>query len=222
MSLRSGGRQHLLSGLSDGSVRPRPLSEWTLLGVFGVLLTAVVVGVVGGVVGVGLAVAFVVAWLFLPTVYSFVAGHVLALGTTASALSAVELLFIEVGLLAVLFGPLTRSETRARGTVARSTLGFAFVLATVVVVALALHDEVWVSAVVLLLVAGFLTYGLHRYELLTLGLLTDEETDGTETSNEMTDDSETGTEDDTDNASAGLGPKQRPSEQETASRGGSS
>jgi hypothetical protein len=153
------------------------VNEWTLLGVFGVVLTAVVVGLVGGFTGIGFAIVFVVVWVFLPAVYSYAVGHVLTLGTTASALSVVELLFVEMGLLAVLFGPLTRPDFVNRGVVARSTLGFAFALFGLVVVGLALADQVWVTAVVLLLAGGVLMYGLHRYELVTLGLEIDDEDD---------------------------------------------
>jgi hypothetical protein len=180
MSSRTGGRR-LGTALRGVTVRPRPPSEWTLLGVFGVVLTAVVVGLVGGATGAGLAAAFVVVWLLLPAVYSYALGHVLALGTTASALAVVELLFVELGLLAVLFGPLTRPETHNRGSVARSTLGVGFALVGVVVVSLALTGLVWVTALVLVLVGCGLGYGIHRYGLVVLGLVDDSavaDTDG--------------------------------------------
>lgn len=169
MSSRTGVRR-LGTALRGVTVRPRPPSEWTLLGVSGAVLTAVVVGLVGGVTGAGLAAAFVGAWLLFPAVYSYALGHVLALGTTASALSVVELLFVELGLLAVLFGPLTRPDTRDHGSVARSTLGVGFALFGVVVVALALTGQVWVAALVLLVVGCGLGYGIHRYGLVVLGL----------------------------------------------------
>lgn len=186
MSSRSGSRHFRPRSLPDITVRPRPLHEWTLLGLFGVVLTAVVVGLVGGLTGVGLAVAFVVVWVFLPTVYSYAIGHVLALGTAASALSVVELLFIELGLLAVLFGPVTRPDLNHRGPIARSTLGFAFVSFSVVVVGLALTDQVWVTSIVLLFVSGTLMYGLHRYELVMLGFETDDRADDTQRSTDNT------------------------------------
>jgi hypothetical protein len=159
--------------LSDASVRPRPIAEWTLLGVFGVVLTTVVLGVVGGVAGVGLAAAFVAVWLLVPAVYSYALGHALALGATAGALPVVELLFVELGLLAVLLGPLTRPGRLGRRTVARSTIGLGFVLFAAVVVGLAVREDLQVATVVLLLAGAVLAYGLHRYELLVLGLLDD-------------------------------------------------
>jgi hypothetical protein len=181
MSLRSGTRRLRLPALSELSLRPRPVREWTLLGIFGVVLVGVVLSFVGGLVGVGLTIAFVVSWVFAPAVYSFALGHVLALGTTARALTVVELLFVEIGLLAVLFGPLTRAEVRNRGPIARATLGFGFTLGSVVVVGLALQDRVWPVSVLLVLAGIALVYSLHRYELVTLGLVRDDEdTDATD------------------------------------------
>jgi hypothetical protein len=175
MSLRSGGPRRLFA---NRSLRPRPLADWTLLGLFGVGLTGVVLSVVGGVSGVVLAVALAVVWGFFPPVYSYALGHVLALGTTARALTVVELLFVELGLLAVLFGPLTRAEVRDRGPIGRSTLGFGFALGGVVVVGLALQNALWPVSVLLVLCGLGLLYGLHRYELVALGLVDDDE-DGT-------------------------------------------
>jgi hypothetical protein len=174
MSLRNGARRLRRTFRAPRSVRPRPLAERTLLGAFGVVLTAAVLGLVGGVAGVGLAAAFVLAWLLFRPVYSYALGHVLALGATASALSVVELVFVELGLLGVLLGPLTSPELRSRGSLVRSTLGSGFVLFGVVVVGFALLEQTWGVAVLLVLVCGVAGYGVHRYELVVLGLVGDD------------------------------------------------
>jgi hypothetical protein len=175
MSIRNGARRLRDAIRAPLSVRPRPLDERTLLGAFGVALSAAVLGLVGGGVGVWLAAAFVLVWLLLRPVYGYALGHVLALGASARALAVVELLFVELGLLAVLLGPLTRAERRSRGTVVRPTLGFVLVLFGVVVVGLALVDRLWVVAALLLLAGGGGLYGLHRYELVVLGLVADDD-----------------------------------------------
>jgi hypothetical protein len=179
MSLRSGAdRLRSRGSLSTLVADPRPRDEWTLLGVFGVVLTGAVFGIVGGLVGVLLALAFGGVWLFAPTVYSYALGHVLALGISARAVTAVELLFIELGLVAVLLGPLVIAtdgdDGRVRSTLTRSVLGAGSALFAVVVVGLAFVESLWPTAALLTVVAGLAAYGLHRYERLALGLADDE------------------------------------------------
>jgi hypothetical protein len=179
MSLRSeADRLRSRGSLSTLVSDPRPRDEWTLLGVFGVVLTGAVFGIVGGLVGVLLALAFGGVWLFAPTVYSYALGHVLALGISARAVTAVELLFIELGLVAVLLGPLVIAtdgdDGRVRSTLTRSVLGAGSALFAVVVVGLAFVESLWPTAALLTVVAGLAAYGLHRYERLALGLADDE------------------------------------------------
>lgn len=175
MSLRIGSDRLRLPEWSALSLEPRPLGDWTLLGLFGVALTTAVFLLVGGFVGVFLTVGLVVTWVYLPTVYSYALGHVFALGATARAFTVVELLFVELGLICVLLGPFTRATLTDRGPIARSTLGFGFTLFGVIVVGLAFADQLWLTTVLLLLSGGVLVYGLHRYELASLGLVSDDD-----------------------------------------------
>lgn len=175
MSLRTGSDRLSLPEWSALSLEPRPLADWTLLGLFGVVLTTAVFLLVGGVVGAFLTVGLVVAWVYLPTVYSYALGHVFALGATARAFTVVELLFVELGLICVLLGPFTRTALTDRGPIARSTLGFGFTLFGVIVVGLAFVDRLWITTLLVLLAGGGLVYGLHRYELASLGLVSDDD-----------------------------------------------
>lgn len=174
MSLRTGSDRLRLPEWSALSLEPRPLGDWTLLGLFGVALTTAVFLLVGGFVGVFLTAGLVVTWVYLPTVYSYALGHVFALGATARAFTVVELLFVELGLICVLLGPFTRTTLTDRGPIARSTLGFGFTLFGVIVVGLAFADQLWLTTVLLLIAGGVLVYGLHRYELASLGLVSDD------------------------------------------------
>jgi hypothetical protein len=183
MSLRSGAsRLRSRGSLSNLLSDPRPREEWTLLGIFGVVLTGAVFAIVGGLFGALLALAFGLAWVFVPTVYSYALGHVLALGVSARAVTAVELLFIELGLVAVLLGPLVIATEggveQVRSTLTRSVLGAGSALFAVVVVALAFVESLWLTAALLAVVAGLAAYGLHRYERLALGLADDEDGEG--------------------------------------------
>jgi hypothetical protein len=153
---------------------PGSFNEWTLLEGIGIGITIVAFGVVGGVVGVGLGVVLVVAWVGLPTVHSYAVGHALALGLTARSLPAVELFLVEIGLLAVLLGPLTDPESRPGRGVARWTFGFGAGLLGALVVGLAIADRIWVVALGLLLIGVGLGYALNRYEVVALGLATDD------------------------------------------------
>ncbi|WP_318568712.1 hypothetical protein [Salinigranum marinum] len=181
MSLRTGSDRLRLPEWSALSLEPRPLADWTLLGLFGVVLTTAVFLLVGGLVGVFLTIGLVVTWMYLPTVYSYALGHVFALGATARAFTVVELLFVELGLICVLLGPFTRATLTDRGSIARSTLGFGFTLFGVIVVGLAFADRLWITTVLILLAGGALVYGLHRYELASLGLVSDDDELGTVT-----------------------------------------
>ncbi|WP_162562489.1 hypothetical protein [Salinigranum rubrum] len=143
-------------------------------------MTGVVFSFVGGLFGALLALVFGVIWLFAPTVYSYALGHVLALGISAQAVTAVELLFIEMGLVAVLLGPLitprdeSGTENRIRSLRSRSVIGAGSALFAVVVVGLAAVDLLWLNATLLVAVGVLVAYALHRYERVALGLADDE------------------------------------------------
>jgi hypothetical protein len=179
MSLRSGsGRLRSGTSLSRLVPSPRPRNEWTLLSLFGLVLTGAVFSIVGGLFGGALALAFGVLWLFVPTVYTYALGHVLALGISAQAVAPVELLFIEMGLVAVLLGPLvvsTGADGRERGNRTRSIIGAGSVLFAVVVVSLAFVESLWVTAGLLAVGASLVAVALHQYERVTLGLADNED-----------------------------------------------
>ena len=178
------GRERVRALASGDWFRPRPLSEWTLLGTFGVVLACSVVIILGGVVGVVAAVVFVVAWLVLPAIQRYAVGHALALATTPEPFSVVELFFLEFGLVAVLFGPLTRSEHRNRRAVAASMLWFGVTLFTLLIITLTFFEELWTATIVLLAVVVVLGYSLRRIGLGTLGLLDTSSSDGREAADE--------------------------------------
>lgn len=180
MSLRSRASR-LRSGASVSTLvpEPRPRSEWTLLGVFGIVVTGAVFALVGGLFGVLLTLAFAGLWLYLPAVYSYAVGHVLALGISPRAVTPVELLFVELGLVAVLLGPLVVStdgdDGGERSDLRRSVIGAGSALFAVVVVSLAFVESLWINAALLAVAAGVAAYALHRFERVALGLAGDED-----------------------------------------------
>lgn len=152
--------------------------EWTFLGLFGVVLTCTVIGVVGRVIGIVAAAGFVAAWFVLPVVYRYAVGHALALAATPDPYSVVELFFLELGLVAVLFGPVTGTEYLNRQATAASLLYVGTVLFIVVVVGLNVLDEVWMTAALVVVLVVTLTYSYRRLGLKRLGLLARSETEG--------------------------------------------
>ena len=150
--------------LGEGAIDywPEALALTALLVVFG--LTAGPVGVL-----VGLLTAAV--WYALGTPYAFAVGHVGIVVAFSDGIDPLMLALLEVPFVALLLAPLVRHHARVRA------IGVAL---TVVLAGSAL---VWVGtsqlslSVTVLLVLGFLvivSYGIHRLELVRLGLVRDD------------------------------------------------
>jgi hypothetical protein len=90
------------------------------------------------------------------------------------------LLFIEMGLVAVLLGPLitprgeSEVENQIRSLRSRSVIGVGSALFAVVVIGLAAVEMLWLTAALLVAAGVLVAYALHRYERVSLGLADDE------------------------------------------------
>lgn len=153
-----------MSGAAKRVIRDRSRAE---------LLAALVAGggfvLLGGLPGAASAAAVGLVWLVLPAVYAVALGHVLVAALTIGGVAPLAVLTAEFGLFAMLLTPaatLAQRETLVSMTV--FVLGvFAFVFG----IAFLVSEVLWIGALVLLLVGVFASYGLHRYELVILGLV---------------------------------------------------
>lgn len=119
--------------------------------------------------GVASAAAIVLAWYALPVVYTVALGHVLVAALTIDGFGTLTIVLVELGLFGIL---LTTTPTLYdSGTVTSMTvfmLGlFVFTFGIVFVTS----EALWIGALALLAVGALVSYGLHRYELVSLGLI---------------------------------------------------
>lgn len=121
---------------------------WLVSGVEALVLIPIVAGI----------------WIVAPTMYAFASGQLLVAVLVAPV--------VESPLVAVSFGVLFVASfvsdwpfsTAVSGTVV-------FGLAWVGLGSARLVDPLWMGAVVMLFAFGLLAYGLHRFELVSLGLV---------------------------------------------------
>ncbi|MFB6227418.1 MAG: hypothetical protein ABEH88_02355, partial [Halobacteriales archaeon] len=141
-------------------------TKW--LGRVGVVLAGLGLVLVGDVFGLGAAVLLGVAWYALPAPYVVAIGHVLFAAILPAEPGVLDLLPAELGLLCML-----GAAAPSRDGIAR--FGALLVAATVLLSgagALGFRIGELPGAALALVAASLLGgYGLHRYELLRLGLL---------------------------------------------------
>jgi hypothetical protein len=153
-----------MSAMSTGPFTRR--LRW--LGRAGTVLAGVGFVLVADLSGLGAAILLAVAWYALPVPYAVATGHVLFAALLPADPGVFDLLPAELGLLCILGAAAPPQDALAR-------FGILFVAGTLVLSGMAVLG-VWIGGlpggVILLVAVSFLGgYGLHRYELLRLGLL---------------------------------------------------
>lgn len=143
----------------------------TWIGSIAVLVTIAAFAVVGGAPGALAATALVPVWLLLPGVYVVAFGHVL-LAAFAGDLDVVSVLAVELGLLLVLAD--AANAYPRPGTLFANTVFAAGGLVVVTAAILVAEVALWIAAGGLLVAFGTVTYGIHRYELVSLEVINDE------------------------------------------------
>jgi hypothetical protein len=140
----------------------------TWLGGIGALLVAVLCPIATGLLGVLAGIVFILVWYTVPTLYSVAFGQ-LVVAVLADNIAAEYLILLEIGLLAVLVGPLLRFDRpRWRVTV---TSAIAVLFGVGILKSLQWSNRVLVAIAVIVFVFAFISYGLHRYERAALGLV---------------------------------------------------
>ena len=146
------------------------LSPWLSTGLeyvgVGLAASALVLG--GGMSGRLAAVGLVVAWLALPVEYAFATGHVALAVIGIDSVALGPLLAVEAGLVLLVGGSLWVTDGSWS---ASATWLLAYVALGGGVWYVAVESgEVWYAVVLLWAVVAATAYGLHRHELVTLGL----------------------------------------------------
>lgn len=158
-----------MDAMDPDAATVRRREDRSVAGAAGALLAAGALAVTAGPLGVTVGVALLGAWAVFSVPYVLALGHLgLAVlfpdGPTLQALALVE-----SGFLLVLGGPFLRRGADLRVAVAPFVA--AAVLFGAVAAGLRWLDSTAAAALVLAIVAGLLAYGLHRYELVRLGLV---------------------------------------------------
>lgn len=126
----------------------------------------------GGAGGALAAAAVVGFWLAFPVEYAFAAGQIGLVAVAPDQVGLPLLVTGEAGLGLVVAGSLRKAGSTSAQAVgwllAAAGLGFGILIAVTAEIAL------WQTAVVLLAVCTATAYGLHRHELVRLGLATGE------------------------------------------------
>lgn len=142
-----------------------------------ILLSAMAIVALGGTLwtvadltGIVLAAVVGLTWVAVPTVYTFAVGELLY---TVLLAGSVEQPLLGVAAFGVLFiADIARLWSGATALVA----GLVFALSGVAFGGTQLVDSMYVGATALLLGFAVTAYSLHRYELVRLGLVTEEQT----------------------------------------------
>lgn len=135
----------------------------------GALASTAVLGVAAGIPGV---VAGVLLWLtsfWLRPIFVFAAGQFALLALFPEGVPLGRLVLVEAGLLGTLAGAVVRTSDPSR-TVVATLLAF-LGLGALVRVGRLWSDTVWIPGALLIASVMTLSYGLHRYELLLMGLV---------------------------------------------------
>ena len=133
---------------------------------FGVLLTAVMIALAAGPLGIVAGISLFVVWAMRPGVYAFALAY-LFFAVLAPDPTLVQLVILGGGTLLILIGSL-RDVTIQIVAMAVVTTAL---LWGVVFIAQQWTQALWLIAITLSATVGLLVYGLHRYELVRLGLV---------------------------------------------------
>lgn len=141
----------------------------TLAGLAGLVWTTLALSLVAGPLGAGLGVAVGVLWLLTPGWLTYAAAHVGALAVVPVGTPFADLALVEAGLLLVLFDSFGRTGSPMR-SFAVALAAFTLLAGASVATYLS-TDLIWAGAVVALGLGAVLSYTVHRYELVALGLI---------------------------------------------------
>ena len=148
--------------------KAQPAHRRLIAGAFVLVVTLTAAFGVGGLL---LAAGLTVGWYLLPVTYVIAGGSLLVLALAPTPLTGTQLVAVVAGFLALLA---VATPTDDRPTTALVALGLgAGGLIGAAWVGLAVGDAVWAGTLVLVLAFAIASYGLHRYELVRLGLVED-------------------------------------------------
>ncbi|WP_435156606.1 hypothetical protein [Haladaptatus sp. DFWS20] len=137
----------------------------------GALLVAFICTIATGGPGFVAGGVLFAAWYALPTLYTAAFGQILVVALFADGVGAVYLIPLELGLLAVLVGPLLRADRPRWRVLVTSLVAVGFGVGV-----LGSHrwsGEYWLTIGVALTAVAVVAYGMHRYERVALGLVKD-------------------------------------------------
>jgi len=144
----------------------------TWLGAVGTLVAASTVTYWYGGIGVLTGLGIALSWYTLPSVYAFTIGQFALTAVAAgSGTPPLQLGLLEAGLLGILVEPAIY-EGRQLRLVVLTGLGISVVMSLVWGLAEWIQP-LWKTVVALTVSVALVAYGLHRYEQLELGLVTE-------------------------------------------------
>lgn len=136
----------------------------------GMVSVCVALTAFAGLLGLAAGVATVLVTVGLGPIAGIVIGHLVAVALLGTPTTA-ELVLFELSIIPLLATPLVeRPSSRSALIVGSSVLG----LMAIAVIAYTSVDSLWVLALGLVGGLAAIGYGLHRYELVVLGLVPDE------------------------------------------------
>lgn len=149
----------------------RSLSERSIREIVAVVIAAIGLVLISGLelAGVAGAAAIALVWFLFPVVYTIALGHVLVAALSVDGFSTIAIVTAELGLFGIL---LTATPALYdRGTVTSMTVFMLGLLVFTFGIAFVTSETLWIGALALLVVGAIAAYGMHRYELVSLGLV---------------------------------------------------
>ncbi|WP_129115395.1 hypothetical protein [Halegenticoccus tardaugens] len=151
------------SSLRQPTSRRQRVLKWG-----GLLSSTAALSASGGTIGGGVGAALLLFGLVLSEELLFAVAHLGLLAVFPEGPTTAQLALVELGLIPVLVSPSLRSPTPGR--IATATVVLFAVLGAVTWETLTWLEEPLPVAGVLLLICAAIAYGLHRSELVALGL----------------------------------------------------
>ncbi|ELY62807.1 hypothetical protein [Natrinema versiforme] len=140
--------------------------DWLTVGTFAILVATftVVAGSLGALAGIATAVV----WYVLGTPYALAVGHVALVASAPSGIDPLAVVIVEAAFIVVLLAPVRR--TASPGRIALVAVASSVVL-TGTAWLVADLQSIQLAATTVLLLFAITVYGCHRYELVRLGLV---------------------------------------------------
>lgn len=148
----------------------RAITERSWLEVLAVLIAAAGFVLVGDLSPLGIVggIAIVLLWLTLPIIYAVALGHVLVVVLTVDGFETLAIAVAELGLFGMLLA--TIPTLYDRGAVTSMTVFVFGLFVFVFGIAFVSSEALWIGTLALAIVGALVAYGMHRYELVSLGL----------------------------------------------------